>query len=184
MIKDRLPKLDVLKTMGTPEYFGLGFIQLKIDTKYRMHFYHDDLIPIVPDEELHDHRYNFTSHILNGTFTQEIYDFQETEDGTHQLKEVDCQNPDNKMEGSVLGTPRLLNMSTYTKGSSYWINRDLFHRVKSSGNTITILERERVEKNFARVISPLGNHSICPFSAPLGPERCWELIEDMIKDIE
>ena len=58
----------LLKT--NPQYFGLGFIQCKINQHERVHIYHPDLMPIVNiEEEIHNHRYDFESTILMGKLT-------------------------------------------------------------------------------------------------------------------
>jgi hypothetical protein len=176
----KLLTIDQLRLLGTPEYFGLGFIQLKIDKTYRYHFYHDSLEPIVPDDEIHDHRYNFKSHILQGEFTQLLYEFEVDHAGTHEIQNVDCKGPSDHVFEKTWGNLKLINRSTYSAGSSYWINRDVLHTVIAHNNAITLLERDTVVKQYARVARPRGVESVCPFSAPLGADRCWELIEDML----
>jgi hypothetical protein len=39
-------------------YFGLGFIQIKIDDTYRLHFYTNKLPKILHEEEVHNYRNN------------------------------------------------------------------------------------------------------------------------------
>ncbi len=175
-----LPTIDQLQSYGTPEYFGLGFIQLKVDKTYRYHFYHDSLHAIVPDDEIHDHRYSFKSHVLQGTFTQLIYDFVSDSNGAFEIQNVDCQGPADRVFEKSRGNIKLINRSTYAAGSTYWIEKDVLHTVIAHNNAITLLERDAVTKDFARVARPVGTETVCPFSAPIGAERCWELIEDML----
>lgn len=48
--------IDYLKSLeNKPYYFGLGFIQLKINKSQRIHFWHSELIKTAGDEEIHDH---------------------------------------------------------------------------------------------------------------------------------
>ena len=61
-----------------PHYFGLGFIQCKINQYERIHVYHPDLMPIVNiEEEVHNHRYDFESKILMGKIKNKKYQFLE-----------------------------------------------------------------------------------------------------------
>lgn len=175
-----LPTIDQLRSMGAPEYFGLGFIQLKVDNVYRYHFYHNSLHAIVPEDEIHDHRYYFKSHVLQGTFIQLLYNFTPDTGGAFEIQNVDCQGPTDQVFEKSRGNIKLINRSTYTAGSSYWIDRDVLHTVIAHDNAITLLERSAVTKDFARVARPVGAETVCPFSAPIGAERCWELIEDML----
>ncbi len=176
----KLPTIDQLRSYGTPAYFGLGFIQLKVDQTYRYHFYHHSLEPIVSDDEIHDHRYSFKSHILQGTFIQLLYTFVSDTNGTHEIQGVDCQGPSDQTFEKSYGNLMLINRSTYNAGSSYWINADVLHTVIAHDNVITLLERSTVTKDYARVARPVGVESVCPFSQPLDTDRCWELIEDML----
>lgn len=175
-----LPSIDQLRSIATPAFFGLGFIQLKVDQTYRYHFYHDSLTPIVPDDEIHDHRYNFKSHILQGTFIQLLYNFVPDTDGAYEIQNVDCQGPTDQTFEKSYGNLKLINRSTYTVGSSYWINADVLHTVIAHENAITLLERSTVNKNYARVARPVNSNTVCPFSQPIAESRCWELIEDML----
>lgn len=180
----KLPTIDELRKMGTPEFFGLGFIQLKVDQTYRFHFYHNSLQPIVADDEVHDHRYNFTSYVLAGEFSQNLYNFVPDQNGMFEMIDVDCQTPGVELEGSIVGTLQFINASTYFPGSSYWLNKNIFHTVDARKNAITLLQRDKIEKKYARVVKPLGSETICPFSAPMGESKCWELIQDMMKEIK
>src|SRR6185437_9028781 len=121
-------------------YFGLGFIQLKLNKEYRLHFYTPELPPIVPEEDVHNHRYDFTSMVLKGIFAQEVYEVLSNEN-THIMEEESC-NPDVKCESA--GIPcgvKLASRQTYYPGSKYWIDHDIFHRVVNEGECITLLRR-------------------------------------------
>jgi hypothetical protein len=73
----RFLDIDHLRATGArPHWFGLGFIQLKLTNNERMHFWHPDLQPIVPEEEIHDHRYDFESFVIKGELRHQIYTFK------------------------------------------------------------------------------------------------------------
>jgi hypothetical protein len=157
-------------------YFGLGFIQLKIDDSTRMHFYTPKLPPIVAEEDVHSHRYDFFSQVLKGFLNQSIFNVIE---GDSHLRELESCKEDVKSEVSPsLCALKLCSEHKYLKGSAYFISTDTFHRVSAEG--ITLLKRSEVKKNFAEVIRPVNGNKICPFSAKVEKSRLWEIVECMI----
>lgn len=158
-------------------YFGLGFIQVKLGDRYRIHFYTDKLPAIISEEEIHNHRYDFTSHILYGTFTQKIY--QVISGTTHTCENESCT------EGVTSTTPpdacgiRLLTHETYTAGSRYTINHPTFHTVASS-NAITLLDRGPHVKAFAQVIRPVNTPKTCPFSKKVPEAELWRIVDELL----
>jgi hypothetical protein len=159
-------------------YFGLGFIQLKIDKHNRLHFYTPELPPIIDEEDIHNHRYDFTSSILRGKMEQQL--FVEIPGATHIKEDESCQ-ADVKPETSPSNCSVLMTSShTYAEGSSYFIDHDTFHRVKTN-NCITHLNRGGYKKKYAQVIRPMESGKICPFSQKIEEGRLWEIIETMIR---
>ncbi len=173
-------KVDWLKdNIELIHYFGLGFIQLKINKEYRLHFYTPELPPIVPKEDVHNHRYDFTSMILKGIFTQEIYGIVSNEN-THITREESC-NPDVKCEST--GIPcgiKLISRQTYYPGSKYWIDHDAFHRVVNEGECITLLRRTDYKKKSANVIREKNENCVCPFSQKIEEGKLWHIVEGML----
>lgn len=160
-------------------YFGLGFIQLKIDDRCRMHFYTPELPPIVSEEDVHNHRYNFDSKILKGEFTQEL--FHVIEGNSHIREHESCKEG---VEAATVGTPCgiiLASAHTYFTGSSYFINHKTFHRVIAK-NCITLLNRGSYKKDMAEVIRLVDAKKICPFSQKVEEEQLWEIVERMLQE--
>lgn len=82
--------LDYLKSHCTLiHYFGLGFVQLKLRDGRRMHFYTESLPAIVGDDDVHNHRYDFTSQVLSGYLVQHIY--RVVPGDTHTLEQESCK---------------------------------------------------------------------------------------------
>lgn len=159
-------------------YFGLGFIQLKVDETWRFHFYHPELPRITNDEEVHNHRYNFHSSILMGTFKHETF---EVTRGRGWIKEREtcrpdapCENPFTEHCGLSLNTTFHLRA-----GDSYYLAHNVFHRVVGH-YAITRLKRGPIEKEFAEVIRKEGESKICPFSSKIPEARLWAYVEHMI----
>jgi hypothetical protein len=159
-------------------YFGLGFIQLKLNDCQRIHFYTAELPPITSQEDIHNHRYNFTSEILKGEFTQALYRIVEGD--THILEKESCK-ADVKVEeqGKPCGIEFMGNHH-YTKGSWYFTTHDVFHRVWAN-TSINLLTRSEYKKDLAEVVRPVGQEKICPFGQKVEEKRLWEIIEMMLK---
>jgi hypothetical protein len=158
-------------------YFGLGFIQLKVNKHLRLHFYTACMPPIVPEEDIHNHRYDFTSWIIRGALTQEFFTLIPGD--THVKEEESCQEgvkPDSKPEPCSV---KLSAKQTMREGSEYFIDHDTFHRVKSD-HCITMIERTDYKKPLAQVVRPVGETPVCPFSQKIEEEVLWRIVRDMI----
>lgn len=185
-----LPTLSELRQSGaTPHYFGLGFIQLKLDAQRRLHFWVPHW-PVIPgaETELHNHRYSFSSTVLQGTLVQEIFRLPADEDfrsspnsGDLEVVEVSCK-PAQSSDPRILGyaTPRkVLHLTTHA-GGQYRLDPMDFHRAFPQGNVITRLDRQSTEHEFARVLRAPGSGFTCPFSIEKSAEECWEEIARML----
>lgn len=163
------------------QYFGLGFIQIKLGDVYRLHVYTSKLPAIVGDEDIHNHRYGFTSHILHGTFHQEIFSI--TEGHTHILEQESCkEGVHSDQKARMCGVHKLMDQ-TYTKGSSYHISHDVFHKVKAD-DAITFLKRDKVEKEFADVARAIDAPKVCPFSVKIPETKLWSMVEEILSRIK
>lgn len=160
-------------------FFGLGFVQLKIDNNLRMHFYHPELMPIVPDEEVHNHRYDFISTILAGELTQELFTVVAGESDFYMIEES-CKE-DKKIipeKKPVILVP--LSRQTFKAGESYTSLTHEFHKV-STQYAITRLYRGEIVMDNATIIKNINAEPVCPFSKKLSKEECWNAIDDCIK---
>jgi len=175
-------KLDVTWLKNNHQmihYFGLGFIQLKIDKNTRLHFYNKKLPPIVSKEDIHNHRYDFTSEILLGTLIQEIYEVVPGD--THYLEDESCQ-VDVKVESKPkLCSVQMSSRHIHSPKSSYLISHTTFHRVYCDFECITLLNRTDYKKQLAQVIRPIEGAKVCPFSQKVKEEYLWNIIEEMLK---
>lgn len=165
-------------------YFGLGFIQIKLGPHYRIHFYTEQLPAIISEEEIHNHRYDFTSTILAGTFTQKIY--QVIPGATHTIEDESCSEHENQTNGHAsqvlepqLCSVTLLSTETYVAGSTYTITADTYHTVHTS-DAITVLDRKPYSKEFAQVIRPNHHSTTCPFSKKISEDELWGMVEKIL----
>ena len=167
-----------------PNWFGLGFIQLKLNEEERMHFWHPSLIPDVSDEEIHDHRYTFTSNILKGMMIHETWCFEPNVFGSHEMIDVSC-DPDLPVRNPRKITGQVIHTGTYhlTAGSSYTFPINEFHRTKTEA-CVSFLTRQPDRKEFARVIRLKGEPEVCPFSNPKPADELWDVIATLLRDEE
>lgn len=165
-------------------WFGLGFIQLKIDDKQRIHFYTDKLPRTTTEEEIHNHRYNFTSTIVRGTLKQNIYEVNVydgfTESNTHWLTEETCKENDKRGFPTYPCDIKLALSEKYKTGQSYYIHHDTFHQV-SSNDAITLVKRGEYQKEFANIIFPVGMKPLCPFSVKRSENELWEIVRSLLE---
>ena len=170
-------------------YFGLGFIQLKLNEIERLHFY-SPRIPAIT-EDVHNHRYGFISRILKGQLVNHLYRVdqypQSFEDSAQKpildytVNNESC-NPEIKTPRlSIPATALLENITTYIEGQSYVMTPTMFHRVETNGPTITHLIRGHKVSEMAQVVLPKYATPVCPFSQKIPENELWEIIEEMIK---
>lgn len=174
--------VDYLRSFGVkPHWFGLGFIQLKLDETYRMHFWHPALSANVPEEELHDHRYDFTSRVLRGRTTHRVFRFDRAEGGDHSMHLVSCK-PGDGHEPEFVAAGNVVEAGCYTmeEGSIYRFPHDQFHRIEAN-ECITLVRREAVVKDMARILKPTDEH-VCPFSVTMSEDVLWRHIAELVED--
>lgn len=155
-------------------YFGLGFIQLKLDKHNRLHFYNSELPPIVDEEDIHNHRYGFNSKILSGSITQYLFNVIEGND--YYKEDESCKEGVKSQTLPVKCAVEITSIHTYTVGSEYFIHHNVFHRV-SATDCITWIVRGEYNKEYAQVIRPINSAKVCPFSLKIPEDRLWELVE-------
>lgn len=175
-----------------PYWFGLGFIQLKLSDAERMHIWSPE-IPCPEREEIHNHRYDFTSTVLAGNLRHDVYHLDcrlsasapdEIYLGSkYEIFETNCQPG---KEGTVeTVTPCLVShVGTFNlqAGSTYQFPHTSFHTTEGTEFAITLLTRVLPKPiEFASVIKKKGAPTTCPFKDKLPTETCWEHIEAALK---
>jgi hypothetical protein len=161
-------------------YFGLGFIQLKLDQTNRVHFYTSELPPIVDDEDIHNHRYDFTSKIISGKITNYLY--SEIEGDTHFKSDESCKEGMNSETLQACCGVLLTSIHTYVAGSEYFVDHNTFHRVAAT-DCVTWVIRSGYKKEYAQVIRPMNSVKVCPFGKKLPDDKLWEIVESICLSI-
>ena len=165
-------------------YFGLGFIQIKMNERERYHFYAKELPAIV--DTPHNRRYDFKSQILAGTFHNFIW--VEDELGPwFEMTQENCKPPGT--EGSMKIRPAIANFKrliqfdhkTYHAGQSYFMDHNTLHTVQAT-ECITFLERSAYRKDESDVAVPKGGSIVCPFSHKISDDDLWQIVDRMLKE--
>jgi hypothetical protein len=170
--------LESLKKHATMiHYFGLGFIQIKLGERYRIHFYTTALPAIISVEEIHNHRYDFTSRVLYGNYCQTLFTI--TEGTTHLCEDESCNEGVHSGKAPDACGIRRLAQETYVPGSHYTLSHEAFHTVQTT-DAITLLDRKPYAKEFAQVIRPINHLKTCPFSKKISEHELWNIVEKIL----
>lgn len=166
-------------------FFGLGFIQIKINDIERLHFYHESLQAFV--DQPHNHRYDFTSTVLKGCLRNIIWKECVASEGEPCVLRYDSCTSDKDVVTPESKTTNRKIVSTFVtnKGSGYFMPKELFHQVRVEVSpTITVLHRGYKEYEFSSILEPVGFQSVCPFSRNLSETELWEIVEDCLRERE
>ena len=156
-------------------FFGLGFIQLKINKKHRLHFYHPELPPFV--ESPHNHRYDFLSKTFKGSITHTFYELTSGNDWI--CYDENCQK-ENKVDPNEFSTGvKLVEEKTISTGQEIFLDHKRFHTVKAD-NCITFLTRSDYKQDLAQVLLNKKDQKICPFEKQIPEKELWDLVRSMI----
>ena len=158
-------------------YFGLGFIQLKINDDTRVHFYTHKLPSIMPVEEVHNHRYDFSSYIRKGVLGYSL--FVPVDGDEYTMKSVSCDPDKPAPDDAKPCEMKCITSGYYTEGAHYHLNKDTFHRVYSPNEAITEVWRNRNRREFAQVIGH-KDKEVCPFGKQVPEKELWEIVESML----
>lgn len=164
--------------------FGLGFIQLKLkqpdgSPRKRIHFYSKDLPITAGIEDVHNHRYGFTSEILRGVLGQKFYRIVDHEK-THVLEKESCNSLIKiEDEGRICGI-KMISEHCHSAGCCYRLTSDTFHRVYSNF-AITMLTLGHIVCDHAEVVRKLNQPKVCPFSVNMPENDLWDIVDSLLK---
>lgn len=174
-----LPNIDdLIKNHIKIHFFGLGFIQVKMNRIHRYHFYSAKLPAFV--EDAHNHRYDFVSWILKGKLLTNIYTFTPNVSPSYYLTKVSCDPNKPAPEEKIFGSKNFLCQFESVAGSEYSLLDETFHTVTPIDDTITFIQRDEPRREFADVILPASEQSVCPFSKSIPDSELWEIIREML----
>lgn len=176
---------DYLKEKHTQiHYFGLGFIQIKIDDFLRYHFYDSSVFKDCIKDNIHNHRYGFSSKILKGELDETTYRLEDGDD--YFVKQTNCKKgftPIIEPDKVSVGWSKTYH---YKAGSNFRTNKYQrictdFHTVSCPSQCITELNRTVIFTDYARVlITDLAELDYCPFETNLKEKELWEIVDAII----
>ena len=176
---------ELKETGAEPSWFGLGFVQLKLSPEQRMHFWHPELASNMPEEELHDHRYNFTSVIVKGELTNHLYDFRPNHEGDYQRVTVSCDpNVHAPHQPSPKGVVEHICSFVTPQDGFYTLKKGVFHKAQATKAATLLTRSTDHHEPFAHVLRPVGASAVCPFSDSKPVSQLWEIIDDVLNGFD
>jgi hypothetical protein len=155
-------------------YFGLGFIQIKIENQ-NYHFYTNRWNNV--KDGIHTHKYNFNSEILAGTLMQNFY--KEVDGNAYNKTLCDCQQGTEMEFVKSVGLESIFE-GKLVAGSSYFLHRDTIHSVESD-YCITRVSKGIVLNDTAIIYKPMDmRENVCPFME-VDELELWDEVDRMLK---
>lgn len=179
------------ETEETISLHGLGFIQVKLGGKQRLHVWHPDLPrrKCFYHSQIHDHRFSFESRVLVGSMENVCYSAQwaDEDNATHiaYLHEGERTQFGNR--------PWVVNDSLYVRrgisgvvhaGETYYMQAYVFHRTKPMGDGRVATIMKKTNENLgggARSLCRVGIQPDVDFDRKqLSPDALWEIVLDVL----
>lgn len=137
---------DFAPTKETISLHGLGFIQVVLNPKERLHVWHPDLPrrDCYAHSAVHNHRFSFTSRVLKGTQVNQRCDLEVVKagEGSHLLI---SHNGPRSAKGGRLSYPvadvnvHLRPVESYLPGSDYFMPAYEYHHTPCEGIVVTLM---------------------------------------------
>lgn len=174
---DKLRKLG-----GYPHYLGLGVIKCRLKDDLSYHFYSERSPAIV--DNIHEHRFGFTSTVLKGRLKNIIYDVDGSNpESTLQVERGECRPGVERV--IEVENAKIIELCSFITppGESYHIESYTLHRIQwLTDKGITFLEKEPVVRIDPRFVEDISKPRVCAMSQPKSKEECWEIIEFTLQD--
>jgi hypothetical protein len=102
--------------------------------KLRMHVF--GRADEVPMENVHDHRWNFSSSIIKGSLKMEMYEINDNKGISLFHYKYNSNKSENSYQVDYLGKKRvnLKKLRVYSEGDSYFMQTNEFHRITNKKN--------------------------------------------------
>lgn len=167
---------------------GLGFIQVALPAKRRLHVWHPDLPrrSCFQWSPIHNHRFSFRSTVLVGTQVNRRYDVGEDPNGSHDR--VSHDGPRSPKGGRMSHVSSRVFVwprpdETYGPGDSYTMPMLQFHETPNSGVVVTLMEKLTEGEIHAASLIVRGHEFDQDFDRfQLLPEELWGFVVDALKE--
>jgi hypothetical protein len=138
---------DFTPTKEQISLHGLGFIQVKLPNKNRLHVWHPDLPRrrCFEYSAIHNHRFGFVSRVLIGTQVNQRYTASENDNGAYDLISHDGpRSPKGGRQSYVSGRADFIAFGDEERinaGQIYIMPALAFHATPNSGVVVTLMEK-------------------------------------------
>ncbi len=129
---------------GITSHLGLGFIILKINDRTRYNIWHPSLPPITDQDEVHDHRYDFSTKVVRGRSMNTRYRLTEPWwNNAERFEAFDYMTPLNGGGGFTWRSAAFLTVASESLYGSHCRDR-LYLQGASEIHTIKIVEPDTI----------------------------------------
>ncbi len=189
-----------LRGMGViPRVHGNGFIQIDLDDVRRLHIWgHPDIPHQKTYSPIHDHIFNFTSHILAGRMVNVNYELIEREDGNFNIYHPAVRNKEDTVLEQMddkryviwpQATAVVCGDSSFMGfGRQYHMAAGVFHETFPTGPTATIIfkmgktQAEGNDSVLPRVLVPRGVDPDNEFDRyGFDEDKLWDITFEVLK---
>lgn len=137
-------------------------------------------------DSIHNHRWNFASNILVGSFLKEIFETTEEEPKDHQHFQFESQGRGQPNKVTQIGNVKLRTIFTgvISSGNSYYLDSRMLHRITPIANTVSATLFAASSNLFAYsdvLFSPESRRMNS--EAPPAPKLTPEMIIDLLSDL-
>jgi hypothetical protein len=139
---------DFTPTKETISLHGLGFIQLVLGGKQRMHVWHPDLPrrDCFDHSQIHNHRFAFVSRVLKGTQVNQRVDLEIVKPGTGTHELISHNGPRSDKGGRESYPVADVKVYTreieaYVAGQEYMMPAGEYHCTPNSGIVVTLMTK-------------------------------------------
>lgn len=137
---------DFTPTEETISLHGLGFIQLILPNKQRLHVWHPELPrrKCYEHSAIHNHRFGFESRVLKGKQCNVRVEAELAKEGTHQI--ISHNGPRSPKGGRISYPVAECNIyrgpiEEYHPGDTYWMSAYDYHHTPCNGIVITLMQK-------------------------------------------
>lgn len=178
---------DFTPTKETISLHGLGFIQLVLPGKQRVHVWHPDLPrrDCYEHSAIHNHRFSFCSRVLKGVQKNVRVDLELAKDGTHDI--ISHNGPRSEKGGRISYPVAVCNIypgeeERYEPGSEYIMPLHGYHYTPNDGVVVTMMTKLQESSIHANSLVRRGVDFHYDFDRfQLSPEQLYAYVIDALK---
>ncbi len=176
------------RDFGPPRLHGNGFIQVDLDETTRFHVWDLSLPRQKVSTQIHDHRFDFESHVLLGTLNHDVYTVYTVLD-PHLPQHYRVHVAEVREGPDTMLTPTSSTVSVVhtdhlelAAGSFYTFPKYKFHESGADQLTATMMSKLHVDPTHnPRVLVPLGEKPDNDFNRyGFQESELWDMVENAV----